>query len=98
MITTRIEDGIATVTLAHPPLNILTRRMLRGLHEALGALAANPDVRVLLLAAEGRHFSAGADVGEHLPPEFRELIPEFLSTIRAVAEFPAPVIAAVRGR
>jgi cyclohexa-1,5-dienecarbonyl-CoA hydratase len=97
-IRTRIEEGIGTVTLDHPPLNILTRQMLRELHDALIALAADPGVRVLLLAAEGRHFSAGADVGEHLPPEFRELIPEFLATIRNVAEFPAPVIAAVRGR
>lgn len=98
MIQTRIEEGIGTVTLAHPPLNILTRQVLRELHEALDALAAKTDVRVLLLTAEGRHFSAGADVGEHLPPEFRELIPEFLATIRALAEFPAPVIAAVRGK
>ena len=97
-IGTRIDEGIGTVTLHHPPLNILTRQVLGELRGALSTLAADPDVRVLLLTAEGRHFSAGADVGEHLPPEFHELIPQFLATIRAVAEFPAPVVAAVRGK
>ena len=98
MIRTTIDDGIATLTLDHPPLNILTRQVLAELRDALATLAGDHGVRVLLLVAEGKHFSAGADVGEHLPPEFHELIPQFLATVRAVAEFPAPVVAAVRGK
>ena len=93
-----VRDGIGTLTLDHPPLNVLTQAVLAELRGALERMEANPDVRVVVLAAEGRHFSAGADVGEHLPPRFRELIPEFVDTIRAIAEFPAPVVAAVRGR
>jgi cyclohexa-1,5-dienecarbonyl-CoA hydratase len=53
---------------------------------------------VLLLSAEGKHFSAGADVGEHLPPHFTDLIPEFLETVRAIYRFPLPVVVAVQGR
>jgi cyclohexa-1,5-dienecarbonyl-CoA hydratase len=97
-IETTVDGGIGTVTLRHPPLNILTREVLGELDEALAMLAADPEARVVLVAAEGRHFSAGADVGEHLPPEFRALIPQFLATVRAIAEFPQPVVAAVRGR
>ena len=93
-----VEDGIATLTLAHPPLNILTRAVMAELREALQRLAHTSDLRTLLITAEGRHFSAGADVGEHLPPAHRELIPEFLRTLEAVAAFPLPVIAGVRGR
>ncbi len=93
-----VENGIGTLTLSHPPLNILTRAVLADLRARLEELAAAPDLRVLVLAAEGKHFSAGADVGEHLPPEHGELIPEFLETIRLLASFPLPVIAAVRGR
>ncbi len=92
------EDGIGTLTLSHPPLNILTRELLRELREALERLAAEQGLRVVLLRAEGKHFSAGADVGEHLPPAFEQLIPEFMRTIAALRDFPLPVVAAVRGR
>ena len=92
------DDGVATLSLDHPPLNILTRALLAELREALDRLRSSPATRVLLVTARGRHFSAGADVGEHLPPTHRELIPEFLRTIEALASFPLPVLAAVRGR
>ncbi len=92
------EDGVATITLANPPLNILTRAVLSELDEHLAALARAPELRALVLMAEGKHFSAGADVGEHLPPTHAELIPEFMRTIEALASFPLPTVAAVRGR
>jgi cyclohexa-1,5-dienecarbonyl-CoA hydratase len=98
MLRKQVADGVATLTLDHPPLNILTRAVLAELDQALDALAADASVRVLLLCAAGRHFSAGADVGEHLPPQHRELIPEFMALIAKLAAFPLPVIAAVRGR
>ncbi len=97
-IHSSIEDGIATLTLDHPPLNILTRAVLAELRLALDTLAKDASVRVLRLCAAGKHFSAGADVGEHLPPQYAELIPEFVDTITWLAAFPLPVVAAVRGR
>ena len=97
-VDTAVTDGIGRITVNHPPLNILTRTVLGGLREAVASLAANQDLRVLVLAAEGKHFSVGADVGEHLPPDFREMIPEFLDTVAAIEAFPVPVIAAVTGR
>ena len=92
------EDGLGRIVLSHPPLNILTRDVLAGVRRELDRLAAEPSLRVLLLGAEGKHFSAGADVGEHLPPHYRELIPEFVQTVADLVAFPLPVIAAVRGR
>lgn len=93
-----IADGIARLTLCHPPANILTRAVLGEIRERVASLHDAPDVRVLLLAAEGKHFSAGADVGEHLHPTYRELIPEFVDTIHALWALPIPVVAAARGR
>ena len=97
-LRTQVEGGIATLTLDHPPLNILTRAVLAELTQALATLADDAGVRVLLLTAAGKHFSAGADVGEHLPPQHEALIPEFVDAIETLAAFPLPVIAAVRGR
>jgi cyclohexa-1,5-dienecarbonyl-CoA hydratase len=92
------ESGIGRIELDHPPLNILTRDVLRHLHEQLRSLAEQPDLRVLLLTATGEHFSAGADVGEHLPPHHLSMIPEFLETVAALDAFPVPVVAGVRGK
>jgi cyclohexa-1,5-dienecarbonyl-CoA hydratase len=97
-VTHGVAGGIGRLTLNHPPLNILTREVLAGLRGELSALAAVPGVRVLVLSAAGTHFSAGADVREHLPPEHAAMIPEFLTTIAALDAFPVPVIAAVQGR
>ncbi len=97
-IRTVLHDGIGTLTLCHPPLNILTQAMLAEMRDGLTRLAAERDLKVLVIAAEGKHFSAGADVGEHLPPQYRELIPLFIESVKAIAEFPAPVIAAVGGK
>lgn len=97
-IETTHAEGLGRVTLADPPLNILTRSMLAQLRDSLAELASEPTLRAVLLTATGKHFSAGADVGEHLPPTYRELIPEFLDTVLAIATFPLPVVAAVQGR
>ncbi|HUF51065.1 MAG TPA: enoyl-CoA hydratase/isomerase family protein [Longimicrobiales bacterium] len=98
MISTQFDDGIVRITLRAPPLNILTREMLLELREALRDTAHRRDARVLLLTADGKHFSAGASVEEHLPPTFEQLLDDFTATVLALHEFPLPVIAAVQGR
>ena len=97
-IKTSAADGIGRLTLDHPPLNILTREVLGEMRAVLARWAGDAAIRTLILDAAGKHFSAGADVAEHLPPQHEVLIPEFLETVRTVAEFPVPVVAAVRGR
>jgi cyclohexa-1,5-dienecarbonyl-CoA hydratase len=92
------DAGLIRIVLDHPPANILTRSVLRELREAVHRHSAEREPRALLLSAAGRHFSAGADVGEHLPPHHESLIPEFLETVAALDRCPVPVIAAVRGR
>ena len=58
------HDGVATITLCHPPLNIYDLEMRDGLIEAITAVRDVPDVRCVVLAAEGKHFSVGADLSE----------------------------------
>jgi cyclohexa-1,5-dienecarbonyl-CoA hydratase len=97
-VATAVEPGIGRIVLDRPPLNILTRDVLRAMRAELARLADQRDLRVLLLTAAGPHFSAGADIGEHLPPHHLALIPDFLDTVAALDAFPVPVVAAVRGR
>lgn len=93
-----VRDGIAHAVLDSPPLNVLSRAVLADLRAALAGLGEDRALRVLLVSAEGEHFSAGASVEEHLPGEVEAMIPEFMETIRAVDAFPVPVIFAVQGR
>ena len=72
--------------------------MLAELRGALCRLAADRELRVLVLAGAGKHFSAGADVAEPLPPGHRDMSPEFVETIDAVAMFPVATSAAGPGR
>ncbi|MEC7915103.1 MAG: enoyl-CoA hydratase/isomerase family protein [Actinomycetota bacterium] len=58
------DQGIATVTISNPPLNIYDLDMRDGLIETISAVRDNPDARALLLRSEGGHFSAGADLSE----------------------------------
>ncbi|MEN8374379.1 MAG: enoyl-CoA hydratase/isomerase family protein [Gemmatimonadota bacterium] len=97
-IDVKTHEGIAHVVLSDPPLNILTRALLSDLRRALTELSADGTLRVLLLRAEGKHFSSGASVEEHLPGTVERMIPEFMQTIGAVRDFPVPTICAVQGR
>ena len=59
------EHGVAIVSLNRPDkLNIFNLAMRDGLIAAVTAARDHPDVRALLLRANGRHFSAGADLAE----------------------------------
>jgi len=92
------SDGLARLTLDNPPLNILTRQELAELREAVRRVGSDEQVRAVVLLATGKHFSAGADVGEHLPPTHERMIPEFVQTIEVLLDCPVPMVAGVRGR
>ena len=47
--TVDLAQGIGTITLSQPPLNILTRRLLEELRGRLEELTTAPDLRVLLV-------------------------------------------------
>lgn len=63
VLSTVNPQGIAMVTLNRPERrNAFDADIIRSLTEALREAADNPDVRVVVLAAAGKHFSAGADL------------------------------------
>ncbi|HMJ75946.1 MAG TPA: enoyl-CoA hydratase-related protein, partial [Iamia sp.] len=66
MPTTHTVDdhGIAEVVMDNPPVNALTVAGWFDLADRLIALGRNPEVRVVVLRAEGRGFNAGVDIKE----------------------------------
>ena len=62
VLTTR-GPGVAQVTMARPAVfNAFDETMIGELDEAFAQLIADKTVRVIVLAGEGKHFSAGADL------------------------------------
>ena len=62
-----VDGAVATVTLNRPEAaNAQNSRMLEELDAALDLVDADDAVRVLVLAGEGKHFSAGHDLKELL--------------------------------
>ncbi|QIG81945.1 enoyl-CoA hydratase [Sphingosinithalassobacter tenebrarum] len=98
-------DGITRLTLCRPQArNALTLAQVRGLHDVLDAIAADPQCRVLVLAAQGRGFCAGLDLKAALADEAPESADDWMALQQAYAglvlklrALPQPVIAAVQG-
>ncbi|MEV2243351.1 enoyl-CoA hydratase/isomerase family protein [Streptomyces sp. NPDC049970] len=92
-----VVDGVATVVISNPAKrNAMTSDMWRALPALLEELAADPGVRVLVLTGAGGTFCAGADIASLRDPGGR---PQALAVRAedALAAFPRPTLAAVRG-
>lgn len=96
--------GVARITFNRPERrNAMSLAMWAGLHAALDTLEADSAVRVVLLAgAGGRAFVSGGDIGEFDAARADEDAARRYNAIsegaeRALAAFPKPVIAAIRG-
>ena len=64
-ITTKVDsDGVAVVTMHHPPVNSLTVGDTWQIGEEFEALGRRDDVRCIILTAEGKGFNAGIDIKE----------------------------------
>lgn len=98
-VKTSLEDGIAEVLLAHPPVNALPSAGWFHLAETITALGRNDAVRVVVLAAEGRGFCAGVDIKELAADAGRitQVNRGCYAAFAAVYDCPVPVISAVHG-
>ncbi|MFZ2177551.1 MAG: enoyl-CoA hydratase [Rhodococcus sp. (in: high G+C Gram-positive bacteria)] len=102
-----VADKIATITLNRPEAaNAQNAELLDELDAAWTRAAADVDVAVIVLRAEGKHFSAGHDLrGQGPVPEKITLEMIYQGESRRYLEYslrwrnvPKPTIAAVQGR
>jgi len=93
------HDGqVARVTLAAPKANIIDQAMMTALATAFDDLRNRPPLKVVILTAEGPHFSFGASVQEHLPEQVRSMLSRFGRLLDQMLDLPAVTVAAVRGQ
>ena len=100
---TTVANGVATLTLNRPQrFNPLSSQMIAAIHAELRAIASDAAVRVVVLAAEGKGFSAGHDLKEmraHSDDKSwqRGLFDACSRMMIALTEMTQPVIARVQG-
>ncbi|MBS6362502.1 enoyl-CoA hydratase [Burkholderia sp.] len=96
------RDGVVTLRLNRPQqFNALSEAMLAALREAFESLAADPHVRCVVLAGEGKAFCAGHDLremrGKPDLDSYRTLFAQCSRVMLAIRALPVPVIARVHG-
>ena len=106
-----VDGAVATITLDRPDAaNAQSSRLISELDAAFDRAEHDDEVRVVVLAAEGRHFSAGHDLKEILAGEehwaTQRDTPEgkleheqvmYWDKLVRIRDFPKPTIAAVQG-
>jgi enoyl-CoA hydratase/carnithine racemase len=101
-VLTSVADGIATLTLNRGDrFNPLSSGMIKGLSDALDAVATYESVRAVVISAAGRGFCAGHDLKEMRanPGEDwqRKLFADCNEMMLKIVRLPQPVIARVHG-
>ena len=105
LVRFEVEDGIGTITLNRPDkLNALSNELSCALVETLTRVAADEEVRAVVLTGAGRAFSAGGDVdsmqrhvGSGDWDAIRELLQAGAQVVSLLEAMAKPTVAAVNG-
>ncbi len=82
-----ITGDLARLTLRRPPMNFLSYKMLRQMHEGVLNLGDSPSCRALLLDSETPTFCAGLDMGEHVEETLFLQLEEYHDFVAALCDF-----------
>src|SRR5262245_53274641 len=95
MLTSRpmLNGRAREIRLARPPVNVLNLNLLVALDREL----AGTSEAVVVLRGEGKLFSAGVDVADHVPERVEAMIRDFHRVLSRLEQMPAVTIAAVHG-
>jgi len=96
-IEVEFRDGLGTITLNRPPVNILNIAMMGEINEVLEGWQGKKDLKLVLFDARGKCFSAGVDVGEHMGDLAPKMIHAFHRMFRLMEGLGIPTLASVYG-
>jgi cyclohexa-1,5-dienecarbonyl-CoA hydratase len=96
-IETGFENGLGTITLNRPPVNVLNIAMMEEINSVLDDWQGRKDLKVVLFNAKGKCFSAGVDVGEHMGDLAPKMITAFHGMFRRMDRLGVPTVASVYG-
>lgn len=96
-IEAEYEDGLGTITLNRPPVNVLNIAMMEEINHALDSWMGMKELKVVLFNARGKCFSAGVDVGEHMGDLAFRMIEAFHGIFRRMEKLGVLTVASVYG-
>ncbi|MFH1951407.1 MAG: enoyl-CoA hydratase/isomerase family protein [Pseudomonadota bacterium] len=96
-IEANFQDGLGTITLNRPPVNVLNIAMMEEINGVLETWQGKKDLKVVLFNAKGKCFSAGVDVGEHMGDLAPKMIEVFHRMFRLMDRLGIPTVASVYG-
>ena len=102
VLQTRDARGVVEITLNRPDtFNVLSSEVMGALQHSLDQLAQDPNVRVVVLSAQGKAFCAGHDLREmRASPSlayYQTLFHQCSRMMMTLQRLPVPVIAKVNG-
>ena len=94
-----IDDRVARITLASPPLNVLNIAMMQEINKALEECSQQRDLAAIVFAAapDCRAFSAGVSVEEHAHETIFQMLDSFHAIFRNLEQISRPTVAVVNG-
>ena len=95
-IKSQFEDGLGTISLNRPPVNILNIAMMEEINRALQDFMKG-QTKLLVFRAEGKAFSAGVEVAEHIGGTAQKMMEVFHGMFRLMDKLAVPSIAVVNG-
>ena len=96
-VRVRREGPRVTMTLDRPPLNVLTTAMIAELDRAIRAANADPAVRLVVVDAHGKAFSAGVDIADHVGDRIEPMMDALTSLFTTLDAVDVPTLAVVHG-
>src|SRR6202034_880952 len=100
-----VDERVATLTLDRPAKkNPLTFELYATLRDWFEGVAADPEIRAIVLTGAGGNFCSGGDVDEIIGPLTQRSAPGLLEftrltgdLVKAMRHCPQPIVAAVDG-
>jgi cyclohexa-1,5-dienecarbonyl-CoA hydratase len=94
-----IDDRVARITFARPPLNIFNISMMREINDALTQCAQQRELAAIVFdaAADCNAFSAGVAVEEHVEETIFQMLDSFHGIFRNLEQIARPTLAVVDG-
>ena len=95
----KIDDRVARITFARPPVNIFNIAMMGEINDALNQCAQQRELVAIVFdaAADCRAFSAGVAVEEHAEETIFQMLDSFHAIFRNLEQLARPTIAVVDG-
>ncbi len=91
------QSGIVRITLNRAPANVLSVEMMQEIGVALDSLEFQRDVKLVVLNATGKYFSAGFELSDHLGDRAYMMLESFRRIFEGMSKVDKPTLAVIAG-